>query len=906
MESGLPSPCPAGLIRPAIYLTPTAIASPEGLRHVIAHEETHARHLDPLWSLLRCVCLTVYWFDPLVWAAAFASKTDCELACDEGALRRLGESERIPYGRTLLSLIPVRHAPGNPLLTATTMTAEKRQLKDRITRIAENRQTVTTALFAAAALVALVCAVTFTGGSDSPAPDTDTPPTVSGDLTVPGTDTPTIYPEGEPWMTIPLTDLTPIEPQPVELVHRSNDCAERGDSIWYTDSITVQSYLSTDGNAYAAIVRKETPWDVDCFYTFPGTYMLDYEIGGFSNLFGYEGFYVSTDSDNGLMQQFYILDQHDQPMFLTSVYGYQNAMILDLNGDGVTELVSDGTQIVFQQDGQIYATEISPLLYDNWPENSYIEFNPWDTEKRCMILTGFISMPEWGENAQAWSTRWMYFDGENLLLYKDTRKTVDHVLEGTGDVPEDVIAAAKAQVISVYQSGVMDQDFDDWRISYLEKVDYDLGYDLDLEIYSFGYQLHLASPGDAVWAGGTYVDESGWYGGFNEGSPYLIFLAEGDKRTLLNHDIPNDTFPEAPAFRGEMGYLLLDHGLLQPQDISTGDLVHMFYPNAVTFFNTMAEYGDDQLYPLLQRLAAHYQTLSAPDCAYIDDPLQYIMWNGSDLTEAGRRAYRLLLPMLGSGLSEPAQQAQAVLDAIVADGNVTMSYNGKSYTASKDYGNGPNRLYTFPYSYRFYPTEGGYPDTSDALKVSSTDGSAAFYCWPNSLAVFCTLGNTEIWLMAQPVEDTPLDDSLFQFFRFWFDEMELSALSQDIVIPDEGQSHLEIAQEWTNQKIRTGMQVSAGSKYALTYVRAVASVEGWEEMTYYPEWTEGHERFYFSYDRIFVPENDYAENWQMAGNTGDYAGEHGPAPEGAFINYQMGVLSLTDEGWRCEGTGTGP
>lgn len=116
----LPSPCLFGLLRPAVYLTPAAVESPETLRHVLAHETTHARHLDPLWSLLRCVCLAVYWFDPLVWIAAVVSRRDCELACDEGALKRLGEAERIPYGRTLLRLIPVARTPESPMLSATT------------------------------------------------------------------------------------------------------------------------------------------------------------------------------------------------------------------------------------------------------------------------------------------------------------------------------------------------------------------------------------------------------------------------------------------------------------------------------------------------------------------------------------------------------------------------------------------------------------------------------------------------------------------------------------------------------------------------------------------------------------------------------------------------------------------
>ena len=137
-------------------LTPASVESPETLRHVLAHETTHARHGDPIWSLLRCVCLAVYWFDPLVWAAAIVSRRDCELACDEGALKRLGEDERIPYGRTLLRLIPVARKPESPMLSATTMTAGKRELKDRVTRIAENRRTMGVALLAVVTAAALV------------------------------------------------------------------------------------------------------------------------------------------------------------------------------------------------------------------------------------------------------------------------------------------------------------------------------------------------------------------------------------------------------------------------------------------------------------------------------------------------------------------------------------------------------------------------------------------------------------------------------------------------------------------------------------------------------------------------------------------------------------------------------
>ena len=165
LVSALPSPCLFGVLRPAVYLNEKALQSPDALRFVLAHEQTHARHLDPLWSLLRGVCLTVYWFDPLVWLAAVLSREDGELACDEGTLRALGADERTAYGKALLALVPVCDKPQNPLLGATTMTSGKRSLKERVTCIAENRQAKAVAVFAAVALAAAVCAVSFTGSS---------------------------------------------------------------------------------------------------------------------------------------------------------------------------------------------------------------------------------------------------------------------------------------------------------------------------------------------------------------------------------------------------------------------------------------------------------------------------------------------------------------------------------------------------------------------------------------------------------------------------------------------------------------------------------------------------------------------------------------------------------------------
>ena len=76
VAEGIGSPCLFGLLRPAVYLTPEAAADPVRRRHVLTHELCHWRQKDHIWAAARTLCLILYWFDPLVWLAAAASRED--------------------------------------------------------------------------------------------------------------------------------------------------------------------------------------------------------------------------------------------------------------------------------------------------------------------------------------------------------------------------------------------------------------------------------------------------------------------------------------------------------------------------------------------------------------------------------------------------------------------------------------------------------------------------------------------------------------------------------------------------------------------------------------------------------------------------------------------------------------
>lgn len=100
---------------------------------IVRHEAMHRRQGDDLWNLLRGVCVVLYWFHPLVWIAAFVSKTDSEYACDERTMQKMTKEERLSYGKTLLELITMESYTQKKGFVSCGIVGGK--LKERIKRI---------------------------------------------------------------------------------------------------------------------------------------------------------------------------------------------------------------------------------------------------------------------------------------------------------------------------------------------------------------------------------------------------------------------------------------------------------------------------------------------------------------------------------------------------------------------------------------------------------------------------------------------------------------------------------------------------------------------------------------------------------------------------------------------------
>lgn len=159
LTEDLATPC---LFGTSIYLPLTMAQDETKLRHILAHETAHYQHKDFIWSLLRLLCVVLNWYNPFVWLAAAAAKEDCELACDETAIRALGEEERLAYGKTLISLVGAKQAQ-DAFSVTTTMTGSKKELMRRITLIAEKPVRAVSMVVFTGLILAAAVLFTFTG-----------------------------------------------------------------------------------------------------------------------------------------------------------------------------------------------------------------------------------------------------------------------------------------------------------------------------------------------------------------------------------------------------------------------------------------------------------------------------------------------------------------------------------------------------------------------------------------------------------------------------------------------------------------------------------------------------------------------------------------------------------------------
>ncbi len=157
--------CLYGGVSPVIIVGNNTNLSMDQQHMIMLHEYVHYAHGDHIWSMIRNLCVALYWYNPLVWVAASVSRKDSELACDEGTIRRLGKSKRTAYGQTLLEVVSKASKKNDitsaVFLNSTTAARGKKEMKKRISVIAKRKKTSRIALVLTMALSIVCMGCTF-------------------------------------------------------------------------------------------------------------------------------------------------------------------------------------------------------------------------------------------------------------------------------------------------------------------------------------------------------------------------------------------------------------------------------------------------------------------------------------------------------------------------------------------------------------------------------------------------------------------------------------------------------------------------------------------------------------------------------------------------------------------------
>lgn len=368
------TPCLFGLFRPSIYLPDTAIDE-KAMSYILAHEQTHRRHLDHIWALARCICLALHWYNPLVWIAVKVSRTDSELACDEGTLAKLGDDCRESYGRTLIEMSCARPSMADYLLTSTTMTGNKKSLYQRIQAIATKQKVILAAVICLAVAVAILVGCTFTGAG-SKNPDPDTPPTEN------------ITPEGPTEPSADAPDEPTADTEPSLPTFPMGDTGAATDGALRSLPLDMDIYCDTYLWGETVLLHNSQQFTFQLRSLQDGRILATCKAGANS----------ITVTDQWLI--YYALTQKQ------IVFRDKNLEVVKTVDVDVSD---DVTEMLFTQDG-------STAFYHAYPSNTIVELDIQTGEEREIPVDG---APIWSLSGFAFNTLyyWGKEDGQDYYAF---------------------------------------------------------------------------------------------------------------------------------------------------------------------------------------------------------------------------------------------------------------------------------------------------------------------------------------------------------------------------------------------------------------------------------------------------------------------------------------------------------
>ena len=264
---------------------------------------------------------------------------------------------------------------------------------------------------------------------------------------------------------------------------------------------------------------------------------------------------------------------------------------MDMDGDGVCEIVnsSDFPAIYYKRGGRALRRRPQERHHRRVAGDELLGLTSAAPASRSLLFGGLSAGDAPGDGVNF--TRYLYFDGESLLLYKPDRSHTDHIADATladPSVPAEVAARAKQLVRQRYDTlaGSAAQ-YDDWYtdVSFLGAETRYAG--LTPEVYSFSQHYHAQKPEKILLAGGTEVDEDGWAvldGDTVLDGPYIVCLMDGGTRRILEGSMSGDCSTGSPAYYSDLTALLAKNNVLRPDALDGGRLKEAM-SSGISFLN---------------------------------------------------------------------------------------------------------------------------------------------------------------------------------------------------------------------------------------------------------------------------------------------------------------------------------
>lgn len=920
-ESGATdTPCLFGVVKPSIYVTPDTLTDAEALRYSLAHEQTHYRHGDNVWAVLRGVCLALHWYNPLVWWAAELSRRDAELACDEATIRRLGERERAAYGRTLIRMTCERRPA--LLVTATMMTDSGEGLHERISLLVKKPKT---AAYTAAAVLLVAClsvACTFTGGqTELPDPfgqeyDVSVvagcaPIQKNGELIRDiGTLTVSAHGGADGARTLTLSKASAEDEQLYETVTETTltkqdfdarfDSAVDGDgpTEWLDGGLSAARLRRENVNAWLCTspTSKENGWA-------NRVYLLQQKDGALYLVMADESEADESYPDGRNFVCWVLrLTEHAIPTY-ESVEAYVLSVIDALKQpDGYSYYIlpegssTDGTPVeVTEAAADVRVTDLAKIdECANLAPDGVLELWRFSYEVK----------PE--DQAGALPDRFFWVGGNNITDdgYISDGWTFFLIMMHTSDDTYRLLGSYRSNDGLFYNGMGYDDAYEFLYDFYADRANLDVPRYLVRGFFTglVSDPTILATSEDAVghrydgdgwllytptirWYRTTNPGEDCWYSGYQTGS-------------TLRVDKSMDSVEAMESFYREGGFTLEQFGT---GEALSGPWKRFDAESGTQFANYLMPNEEEGGCYIIS-------TYWKPTDEVVTN--QWGEWNkGVQVQNEAIELEQMARSFVVMGKAQYFPTFETDLALTASGSGSLMLTSGGAEQGSYSLGDTWNKPQLADYEY----TPGSAPQADGGavltLWLSNNDASYfTFYEGTNTVGYFLGGSDTaEYYEAHDDFENVDGDGrTLFDRMLDWYDEAEFAALRgtvEDAAIPNDGLTWQQAAQKWIDAYEGAHLGVRSGSMFRYTWVKnTVRSAE--EETPGLRASGELDENSYAFYTTTaFVPENEQALNNSMAGNTGNCTDPD--APEGAYEYYRCCAIRLEEDGWHGVMYGTG-